>query len=36
VLFFAVWPEQLKGQERVTAVLAYMDGMSVSKFDVDA
>lgn len=36
VLFFAVWPEQLKGQERATAVLAYMDGMSVSEFDVDA
>jgi len=31
VLFFAVWPDGTKGQERVTAGLAYMDGMSVSE-----
>jgi len=31
VLFFAVWPGGLKGQERVTAGLACMDGKSVSE-----
>ena len=29
VLFFAVWPAEMKGPERVTAGLAYMDGKSV-------
>ena len=29
VLFFAVWPAEMKGPERVTAGLAYMEGKSV-------